>query len=221
VFNTGKFRKMNQIKGAGLTLRLRSGSMVNGERSRTISAAEPLTKAQIRSKILLRLKMQKEEDRSRKSKLITGKLLRNKVFKKAKIVMFYIAFGGEVNTEEMIREAKKIGKLVCVPVCRKDKETMQPTILEDHAEFKKGPYGVLEPVAQTQVTPEELDLVIVPGLAFDKKGNRLGRGKGCYDRFLCTLSEKIPSIGLAFDFQILPSVPTTGYDVSVKKVIFS
>ena len=180
-----------------------------------------LTKAQIRSKILLRLKTQKEEDRNRKSKLIKDKLLRNKVFKKAKIVMFYIAFGGEVNTESMIREAKKIGKLICVPVCRKDKETMQPAILEDHAKLKKGPYGVLEPVALAQVKPEELDLVIIPGLAFDKKGNRLGRGKGCYDRFLCTLSENTPSIGLAFDFQILPLIPTTGYDVSVKKIIFS
>ena len=192
-----RLKDMNKVKGAGLT------------------------KTQIRSKILLRLKTQKEEDRSRKSKLIRNKLLRNKVFKKAKIVMFYIAFGGEVNTEEMIREAKKIGKLICVPVCRKDKETMQPAILKDHAKLKKGPYGVLEPVALAQLKPEDLDLVIVPGLAFDKKGNRLGRGKGCYDRFLCKLSEKTPSIGLAFDFQILPLIPTTCTDVSVKKIIFS
>ena len=107
-----------------------------------------LTKANIRSKILLKLKTQKEEDRSRKSKLITDKLLRNKVFKKAKIVMFYVAFGGEVNTEEMIREAKKIGKFICVPVCRKDRKTMQPAIFEDHSKLKKGPYGVLEPVSE-------------------------------------------------------------------------
>ena len=180
-----------------------------------------LTKAQIRSKILLKLKTQPEEDRSRKSKLIAAELLRNKFFKKAKIVMFYIAFGGEVNTDEMIREAKKIGKLICVPVCGKDKETMQPTILEDHAQLKKGPYGVLEPVAKIQVKPEELDLVIIPGLAFDKKGNRLGRGQGCYDRFLCKLSAKTSSIGLAFDFQILPLIPTTSDDISVNKVIFS
>ena len=180
-----------------------------------------LTKAQIRSKILLRLKIQEEEDRNRKSKLIGYKLLRNKVFRKAKIVMFYIAFGGEVNTEEMIREAKKIGKVICVPICRKDKEIMQPAILEDHAKLKKGPYGVCEPATKNLVKPEDLDLVIVPGLAFDKKGNRLGRGKGYYDRFLSSLSDKIPSIGLAFDFQILPLVPTTSYDISVKKIIFS
>ncbi|MFA5092432.1 MAG: 5-formyltetrahydrofolate cyclo-ligase [Candidatus Omnitrophota bacterium] len=180
-----------------------------------------LTKAQIRSKILKRLKIQKEEDRNRKSKLIKDKLLRNKVFKKAKIIMFYIAFGGEVNTEEMIREAKKIGKVICVPICKKDKETMQPNIFEDHGKLKKGPYGALEPVTQALIKPKDLDLVIVPGLAFDKKGNRLGRGKGCYDRFLNQLSKNTASIGLAFDFQILPRVPTTSYDVSMQKVIFS
>jgi len=207
------FKNINKIKKAGIVSRFRLRLRRN--------VAEPLTKPQIRSKILLRLKTQKEEDRNRKSNLITRKLLRNKVFKKAKIVMFYIAFGGEVNTEEMIREAKKIGKLVCVPVCRKDRETMQPAIFEDHAKLKKGPYGVLEPVTQVQVKPEDLDLIIVPGLAFDKKGNRLGRGKGCYDRFLSTLSEKTPSIGLAFDFQLLPLIPTTCYDVSVKEIIFS
>ena len=185
------------------------------------SKAGGLTKAQIRSKILLQLKTQEEEDRSRKSKIIQNKLLRNKVFRKAKIVMFYIAFGGEVNTEEMIREAKKIGKLICVPICGKDKETMQPAILEDSAKLKRGPYGVLEPVAEALVEPKDVDLIIVPGLAFDKKCNRLGRGKGYYDRFLRKLSDKTPSIGLAFDFQILPLIPTTAFDVSVKEIIFS
>jgi len=180
-----------------------------------------LTKAKIRSKIILSLKIQEEEERNRKSKLITAKLLRNRIFKKAKIVMFYIAFGGEVNTAEMIREAQKIGKVICVPICRKDKEIMQPAILEDYATLKKGPYGVYEPATEKLVKPEDLDLVIVPGLAFDKKGNRLGRGKGYYDRFLGSLSDKTHSIGLAFDFQILPLIPTTTHDVSVKKLIFS
>jgi len=188
---------------------------------RIIGPEESLTKAEIRSKILLRLKTQKEEDRNRKSTIIKDKLLRNKVFKKAKIIMFYIAFGGEVNTKEMIREAQKTGKLICVPVYRKDKETMQPAIFEDHAKLKKGPYGVLEPVIEVMLKPEDLDLVIVPGLAFDKQGKRLGRGKGCYDRFLRTLSKKASSIGLAYDFQILPLVPTAKHDCSVHNIIFS
>ncbi|MCX5706588.1 MAG: 5-formyltetrahydrofolate cyclo-ligase, partial [Candidatus Omnitrophica bacterium] len=60
-----------------------------------------------------------------------------------------------------------------------------------------------------------------PGLAFDKKGNRLGRGKGYYDRFLKKIPKDTPSIGLAFDLQILPSVPTSSHDVSVSKVLFA
>lgn len=207
---------MNKVKGTGLT-----PAPIVKKISLNKQLVRGLTKAQIRSKILKRLKTQKEEDRNRKSKLIKDKLLRNKVFKKAKVVMFYIAFGGEVNTEEMIREAKRIGKLICVPIFRKDKEIMQPAIFEDHARLKKGPYGVLEPVTETLVKPEDLDLIIVPGIAFDKKGNRLGRGKGCYDRFLDTLSDNTPSIGLAFDFQVLSLIPTTSNDVSVKKIIFS
>jgi 5-formyltetrahydrofolate cyclo-ligase len=65
----------------------------------------------------------------------------------------------------------------------------------------------------------DLDLVIVPGIAFDKKGRRLGRGKGCYDRFLKALPKDTPTIGLAFDFQVLPEIPATAHDVGVKKFI--
>lgn len=180
-----------------------------------------LTKRQIRSKILLRLKTQKEENRDRKSRLIKKKLFRTRVFKKAKFVMFYIAFDGEVNTEEMIKEARKLGKIVIVPVCKKNRITLRPSILEDSTRLKKGPYGVCEPASQRPIPLNDLDLVIVPGIAFDAKGNRLGRGKGCYDRFLARLPQDTPTIGLAFDFQILPAVPAHTHDVNVDKTIFA
>ena len=180
-----------------------------------------LTKQKIRSKILLKLKKQEEEDRDNKSRLIKKKLFATQVFKKAKIVMFYIAFRGEVNTEEMIKEAKKIGKRITVPVCEKNRVTIRPCWLDEHAHLKEGPYGVKEPAVKKCIRLEDLDLVIVPGVAFDKKGNRLGRGKGFYDRFLSRLPEGISSLGLAFDFQILPSIPASSHDVSVKKVIFA
>lgn len=180
-----------------------------------------LTKEQIRSKIFLKLNLQKEENRERKSRIIKEKLLRQKEFKKAKRVMFYIAFRGEVDTQEMIKEAKKLGKIVSVPICKKNRISIRPCILDDHARLKKGPYGVPEPVVQRFMCLEDLDLVVVPGVAFDKKGNRLGRGKGCYDRFLKKLPTQIPSIGLAFDFQILPFIPARTHDVKVNKVLFA
>jgi 5-formyltetrahydrofolate cyclo-ligase len=179
-----------------------------------------LTKQAIRNKILVRLKTQKEEYRNKKSKIIKEKLFRNRVFKKAKIVMFYMAFGGEVDTENMIKEAQKSGKTVVVPVCCKNR-MMRPCILKDKGRLSRGPYGMSEPTIKKQVSLKSLDLVIVPGMAFDKKGKRLGRGKGYYDRFLMKIPKDTSSFGLAFDFQILPFIPTTDIDVDVKKVIFA
>jgi len=180
-----------------------------------------LTKRRIRSKILLRLKTQKEDDRERKSRLIKGKLFRTLLFKKAKIIMFYIAFDGEVKTEEMIKEAQNLGKKIAVPVCRTKCSKMTPCLLDFTAPLITGPYGVKEPAVKKSIKLEDLDLVIVPGVAFDKKNNRLGRGKGFYDRFLSSLPNSVPSIGLAYDFQILPSVPATKTDFGVNKVIFA
>ncbi|MFA5096021.1 MAG: 5-formyltetrahydrofolate cyclo-ligase [Candidatus Omnitrophota bacterium] len=180
-----------------------------------------LTKQALRSKILLKLKTQKEEDRQHKSELIKRKLLRQKEFKKAKKVMFYIAMRGEVDTREMIETAKRLGKIIAVPVCTQDRVSLRPAILDSHAHLKKGPYGVAEPVISRFIKLKELDLVIAPGVAFDKKGNRLGRGKGYYDRFLSAIPKDTPSIGLAFSQQVLPVVPVTCHDVSVKKVLFA
>jgi len=180
-----------------------------------------LTKQELRSKILLKLKNQKEEDRKLKSNLIKNKLLKQGVFKRAKRVMFYIAMKGEVETREMIETAKRLGKIIAVPVCVKNRASLRPAILNSHASLRKGPYGVPEPVTSSFIRPEDLDLVITPGVAFDKKGNRLGRGKGYYDRFLSKIPKDTPSIGLAFNLQILPLIPTTPRDVSVKKVLFA
>ena len=180
-----------------------------------------LTKDRIRSKILLKLLTQREEERRKKSAVIKLKLFRLKEFKNAKTVMFYIAFGGEVDTTEMIKEAIKLGKKVTVPVCDTNNRLIGPCLLEEGAHLKNGPYGVKEPVNKICFRLNQLDLVLVPGIAFDKKGNRLGRGKGCYDRMLSKLACDTPAIGVAFDFQVLPYVPICPHDVSVKKVLFA
>jgi 5-formyltetrahydrofolate cyclo-ligase len=179
-----------------------------------------LTKKQIRSKILAKLKTQKEEDRERKSRKIGDKLFRSLVFRRSKRVMFYISFGGEVKTQEMIKEAQNLGKIVAVPVCARNRR-IKPCLLSAKAKLMSGIYGTQEPVIKQFMKLKDLDLVIVPGVAFDYKGNRLGRGKGYYDRFLKRVPPKADSIGLAFDFQILPNLPTTATDICVNKVIFA
>lgn len=187
----------------------------------SLVGATRLTKKRIRSKILRKLKLHKEEDRERKSKLIKRKLFSTLVFKKAKTVMFYISFGGEVDTRKMINAAKKIGKIVAVPVCEHNRIIIKPSLLEDRAKLERGPYGFHVPAVKKYIKAEDIDLVIVPAVAFDKSGKRLGRGKGCYDHFFRKISKKVYSIGLAFDFQILPSIPTTKADIQVNRVICS
>jgi 5-formyltetrahydrofolate cyclo-ligase len=177
-----------------------------------------LTKQRLRNRILARLKIQKEENRSRKSRLIRNKLFRTRVFQKAKRVMFYITFDGEVETQEMIKQAKKLGKRVAVPVCKKDR-TMRPCLLGDSPRLVKGLYGIMEPAIKNLIDLKKLDLIIVPGIAFTKDGRRLGRGKGYYDRFLKKIPDKAAAIGLAYDFQILPDIPTIVTDATVDRII--
>lgn len=184
----------------------------------TFNEEDKLTKEQIRSKILLRLKTQKEEERSRKSRIIKDKLFRMPVFKKAKIVMFYIAFGGEVDTKDMIEEARKLEKIIAVPVCEKNR-IMKPSILPVKAKLRRGLYGIYEPAIKQFINLKDLDLVIVPGVAFNKKGVRLGRGKGYYDCLLKKVPDKTFTIGLAFKLQIISAIPSTPTDVRINKVI--
>lgn len=179
-----------------------------------------MTKEQIRSRILAKLKTQKEEDRERKSKKVKDKLFKSLVFRRSKRVMFYISFGGEVKTQEMIKEAQNLGKIVTVPVCARNRR-VKPCLLSAEAKLREGIYGTREPAIKKFMKLRDLDLVLVPGVAFDRRGNRLGRGKGYYDRFLKRIPLKAHSIGLAFDFQILPDLPTTATDICVNKVIFA
>jgi len=179
-----------------------------------------LTKSQLRTKILDILRNHKEEDRSKKSNAIKERLFKTSVFRKAKNVMFYIAFDGEVDTEKMIQHARILGKMITVPVCSRN-GGITPCLLNDNVKLVRGLYGTRVPAVKCASGSRGIDLVVVPGVAFDRRGNRLGRGKGCYDIFLGKIPKDTPSIGLAFDFQILSSLPAAPHDVSVQKVLWS
>jgi 5-formyltetrahydrofolate cyclo-ligase len=183
-----------------------------------------LAKERLRKKILKQLRIQKEETRLKKSKSIAGKLFRLPEFKKAKKILFYISFDAEVQTREMIKKALAKGKQILVPVCKQKKKKIVPCFVSQiETGLMKGAYGISEPKQKFPGSLEDLDLIIVPGLAFDKEGRRLGRGLGYYDRFLKTISTDIPKIGLAFRFQVLSSLAKINepQDFPVDKVLFA
>ncbi len=182
------------------------------------------TKDMIRKRVLSLLRNQKEEHRISKSKRIGDKLFSLCAFKEATTILFYMAFDGEVDTFEMIRQAQKMGKIIGLPGINKEKREIIPAVIEriDTACLEIGSYGILQPkIGQGNLLNiDKIDMVIVPGIAFDRQNNRLGRGKGYYDRFLKKISSHTTTVGLAFDFQIVDHLPDIAhYDVPVSCVL--
>ena len=185
--------------------------------------AAPAGKIVLRKRILNLLRGQKEEGRLKKSRSILKKLFAMREFKQARIVLFYASFDGEVETFEMMKQAQRLGKKVALPAILKDQKKIVPALIENlDDDLQVGPYGIKEPndVCLRFVGLEQIDLMIVPGIAFDKNNNRLGRGQGYYDRFLSAVPAAIPAVGLAFDFQIVHCLPhPQKHDVKVSRVI--
>lgn len=183
-----------------------------------------LYKKQIRKEMLYRLQSQSGQDRLKKSRVIKDKLFGLKEFKKAKCVIVYVSMSDEVDTHILIDESIRMGKIVGVPVVERGKRELIISQISDRIrQLEIGPYGLNQP-KKDEIRPipcDEMELVLVPGIAFDKCGNRLGRGKGYYDRFLKKLPESALTIGLCFDFQKTESVPTLPHDIPVRKLISS
>ena len=179
------------------------------------------SKSVIRKRILKLLRNQKEEDRFKKNLVILRKFFTTKELKSAKTILFYVAFDGEVETLDMIKRAYAKGKKVAVPTILKDKKMIIPTLISNGEELELGPYGIKHPKhnPSSWLKAEDLDLVVVPGVAFDKRRHRLGRGAGYYDRFLASLPKDVPTVGLAFDFQIVDVLPHQEHDIPVSRVI--
>ena len=180
-------------------------------------------KQEIRQRILTLLRNQKEEEREYKSSIICDKLLNLLEFQRAQTILFYSSLSEEVDTFEMIKQALKLGKKTGLPrIISGDGDFVPRQVEYLDQDLEIGPYGISQPKESCSRTLEEneLDLVIVPGIAFDRDNHRLGRGKGYYDRFLKRISPDIPTVGLAFDFQIVDHVPyEEGRDIPVSLVL--
>lgn len=136
-------------------------------------------------------------------------------FGKASSILVYWSMNDEVVTHDAVERWSKF-KQVYLPVVKND--DLEIVKFEGVANMKPEPiFGILEPVSEDRVGIEAIDLIIVPGVAFDRQCRRLGRGKGYYDRLL-TKSAAV-KIGVAFDFQLVDEVPTESFDVSMDMVV--
>jgi len=183
-----------------------------------------IKKKKIREEILQKLHAISKEERERKVKQLKRKLFSLKEFKTAQCVMFYVSKYYEIDTHQMIDETIAMGKKVVVPITLKEEKILRPSELKDRdKELVKGHYGIHQP-HEKHIRPvplEEVDLMVVPGLAFDKNGHRLGHGGGYYDRFLEKAPEKVFTVSLAFDFQVVDELPRHTTDIPVNKILIA
>ena len=178
-------------------------------------------KGSLRIHYLKLLKEQNREDVLLKSRWIAEQLWKLPAIQKAASILFYASMPGEVDTLAMIEKAILKGKRVSLPIVEQNQRKLIPTLISSMEDVHKKKYGILEPHFNPDrvLAVKDIDAVIVPGLAFDKHCNRLGRGAGYYDRFLSTLPKTVTTVGLAFDFQLTESLPTEAHDVRLGQII--
>jgi len=156
------------------------------------------------------------EVRHEKSRIIAEKLESLPVFKLAQDVLFYYGVRGEVKTLPLIQKYLEL-KSLYLPVIVNE-TTFHATRLRSPLKLIPNTMGIPEPEKGDMLNETPLDLIIVPGIAFDAKGHRIGMGKGYYDRFLAQYPHAL-KIGLAFTEQMVENLPQDPYDVSVDMII--
>jgi 5-formyltetrahydrofolate cyclo-ligase len=139
----------------------------------------------------------------------------------AKTILFYASFRSEVETHSMIKQALKAGKNLILPKVYKEGHRLLLYELKDLRELNAGFMGIPEPFVPDErlFAIDDIDLIIIPGAAFDYSGNRLGYGAGYYDSLLAERKRKIPVIALAYEEQIVDSIPSEEHDVRVDMIV--
>lgn len=172
-----------------------------------------MEKKELRANIKALKKQHAKEQLLEQSELILAKLEQDEDFKKARIVMIYSALPDEVQTQAFLEKWRHKKKIILPTVVGDD---IIPVELAEDTGFAVGDFNILEP--QNEPYIGEYDLIVVPGVAFDRNGNRIGRGRGYYDRFLCK-HLNVRRIGVCFDFQLVDEVPTEPTDIRMDKII--
>jgi 5-formyltetrahydrofolate cyclo-ligase len=143
-------------------------------------------------------------------------------YQHARVVLGYVAFDHEVLTDGLMQQTMASGKQLVLPMVLGDRQDMALYVIEDlGCDVAPGYRGILEPQPQRTraVAPETLELALIPGVAFDLRGGRLGFGTGFYDRLLSRLPQGIPTVGLAFDFQVIPRLPFQPHDILLEAIV--
>lgn len=178
-----------------------------------------MNKKEYRSFMMKELKKLSKQEHEQYSYEIASRLFETLPWKEANVIGITVSNYPEVDTYQIIRKAWEQEKKVVVPKCHPKEKQMTFHEIHRFTQLESVYYGLLEPIESltVKVEPHEIDLVIVPGLAFSNEGYRLGFGGGYYDRYLANY--KGTTISMAFPIQLKENIPVEVHDIPVKKII--
>lgn len=179
-----------------------------------------MQKTVIRNKIINERLSLAGKDVLKRSVAIGQRFLESYLYKNAGSIAMYSDFKGEVKTDLIVQDALASGKSVLMPKIKMNDFSLSFISIVSEAELIENEMGFKEPLIEKgrKWEVEDIDLFIVPGVAFDEKGNRLGMGKGCYDKAL-TCAKREDIVALAYEFQIVEEVPSYHHDVKVGWIV--
>jgi 5-formyltetrahydrofolate cyclo-ligase len=167
-----------------------------------------LNKKELRQELRTRLGKLTPEEIAAQSRLACNLLCEQPEYKSAEVVMLFLSMPQEVDTAPLAQAAWGNYKSVLAPRVSWEQRRMLPIEIKSlHSDIQEGTLGIRQPIDGMPVPVSDIDLVVVPGLGFDYSGNRLGRGRGFYDRFLSHRDFRGVACGVAFETQVLPEVP--------------
>lgn len=177
-----------------------------------------MNKQELRRVIRERKRAMTEAEIRSRSEILAEKFAASDAYKAAKTIYGYLPYNQEVRTVPMLQRALDEGKRVAVPKVYGD--DMKFIYLDDLTQVAKGYAGIPEPIADAPVAQDETALVLMPGLAFDRQGHRIGYGGGFYDKFLAREPHH-PTLALCYDFQVQEALQTEEFDIPVDTVIWA
>lgn len=176
------------------------------------------SKALIRSALLDRRNRLSAENQAVFSKKISRTFLELPEILEARDIAIYWSHHGEVSTEDIFKQLRRLPKKVYLPRVNEPRSRLDFVPVEDASQLMKGAFGVYEPEPHRKAIPlSQIQVMVVPGIAFDEQGRRIGWGKGYYDRALKKFSGV--RIALAYDFQVMPQLPAGARDEPVQWIV--
>lgn len=177
-----------------------------------------MDKTELRREIRARKRAMTEAEIEERSAKLAQLFFASRAYQNAKTIYGYLPYNQEVRTVPMLERALKDGKKVAVPKVYGDE--MKFLYLDDLNAVAKGYAGIPEPIADEPVAHDETALVLMPGLAFDPQGHRIGYGGGFYDKFLAA-EPNHPTLALCYEFQMLPKLDVEDHDIPVDTVLWA